>query len=62
MKVAHYAQSHRLNVKEAVVEMGLMNEEEAEKMIDPLLMTDPDKMAQALATFREQKKSALKNE
>ena len=42
--------------------MGLMNEEEAEKMIDPLLMTDPDKMAQALATFREQKKSALKNE
>ena len=62
VKVAHYAQSHRLNVKEAVVEMGLMNEEEAEKMIDPLLMTDPDKMAQALATFREQKKSALKNE
>lgn len=57
VKVAHYAEHHGVTVKEAVVAMGLMTEEEAARMIDPMLMTDPDRMAAALAAFRAEKKA-----
>ena len=41
-----------VTVKEAVLAMGLMTPEEADKMIDPALMTDPARMAEAIAAFR----------
>lgn len=55
VKVAHYAQEHNVSVKQAVVDLALMSEEEANHMIDPLLMTDPEKMAEALSSFRAKK-------
>lgn len=41
-----------MTVKEAVLAMGLMTPEEADKMINPALMTDPSRMAEAIAAFR----------
>lgn len=52
VRVAHYCAAHGVTVAEAVVAMGIMNEEEARRMIDPILMTDPDRMAEAIARFR----------
>lgn len=52
VKVAHYAQQRGITVKEAVLEMGLMSREQADTMLDPLLMTDPDQMARAVAAFK----------
>lgn len=53
VKVAHYCEEHGVTVKQAVVEMGFMTPQEAEHMIDPMLMTDPQKMAAAIAEFRK---------
>ena len=55
VQVAHYAEQHNLSVKEAVQEMGLMNEQEAKVLLDPILMTDPQKMAPAIAAFKKVK-------
>ena len=52
VETAHYAEKHGMTVKQAVLDMGLMTPEEAEKMIDPALMTDPARMAEAIAAFR----------
>lgn len=52
VETAHYAEKHGVTVKEAVLAMGLMTPEEADKMIDPALMTDPARMAEAIAAFR----------
>ena len=40
VKVAHYCEQTGKNVREAVVEMGLMTVEEAKKLVDPMLMTN----------------------
>lgn len=45
--MAHYCAAHGVTVAEAVVAMV-----EARRMIDPVLMTDPDRMAEAIARFR----------
>ena len=55
VRVAHYCEENDMGVKEAVVRLGLMTEEEAERMIDPMLMTEPERMAAAIADFREEK-------
>lgn len=55
VEVAHYASEHGVTVREAVVAMGIMSEREAKVMIDPMLMTQPDKMAEALKTYHQQK-------
>lgn len=57
VEVAHYCENHRCNVKEAVVEMGLMNTEEAELLIDPALMADPERIAEAVSRFKAQRNS-----
>ena len=55
VKVAHYCEQNKVRVHEAVVAMGLMTEEEAGRMIDPMLMTEPEAMARAIAEFRAEK-------
>lgn len=35
-----------------VLAMGLLNEADADRLIDPILMTDPEAMARAIAEFR----------
>ena len=49
--MAHYCAAHGITVVEAVVAMGIMNEEEARRMFDPIPMTNPDRMAEAIARF-----------
>ena len=52
VKVAHYAEEKGWTVKEAVLEMGLMTKAEADHLLDPMLLVDPEKMAQAIAEWR----------
>lgn len=52
VKVAHYAEEKGLTIKEAVLEMGLMTKAEADHLLDPMLLVDPEKMAQAIADWR----------
>lgn len=54
VKVAHYAEAKGITVKQASVEMGLLDKAQAEKLIDPILMTHPDKMAEAIKAFKKQ--------
>lgn len=42
VKVAHYCEEHGVTVKEAVLAMALLNEADADRLIDPILMTDPE--------------------
>lgn len=53
--MAHYCEKHNATVKEAVLALGLLSEKEADTLLDPLLMTDPEKMAKALADFKKAK-------
>ena len=55
VRVAHYCEQHGVTVAKAVVEMGLMTEEEAKEMIDPMLMTEPAEMAKAIEAFKAKK-------
>lgn len=55
VEVAHYCEKHGVTVKAAVVAMGLMNEADAARMIDPMLMTEPAEMARAIAAFKAEK-------
>lgn len=52
VRVAHYCEEHGVNVKEAVVAMGLLSKDDAEVLVDPMLMTNPAAMAKAVAEFR----------
>jgi aspartate ammonia-lyase len=45
VRVAQYAEKKNLSVHEAVLELGLMNEQDADKLLDPMLLTDPGKSA-----------------
>ncbi len=53
VKVAHYCEEKGCDVHEAVVEMGLMTQEEADWLVDPVLMTEPEKIAEAAAKFKK---------
>ncbi len=55
VKVAHYCEKNNLSVKEAVVRMGLMTSKEADKLVNPMLMTNPKAAAQAVAEFKKEK-------
>ena len=54
VEVAHYCEKNRCNVKEAVVAMGLMTQEQADILVDPALMADPKKMAPIVARFKKE--------
>lgn len=53
VKVAHYCEQHGCDVHQAVQEMGLMTKEEADWLVDPILMTEPEKIADAAAEFKK---------
>ena len=55
VKVAHYCETHNKTVKDAVVEMDLMTPAEAEKLVDPMLMTNPHDMAPVVDAFKKEK-------
>lgn len=56
VKVAHYCEKTGKNVREAVVEMGLMTAEEAHKLVDPMLMTNPHAASPVVDAFKKEKK------
>jgi len=45
-----------LTVKEAVLEMGVMTQEEADVLLDPKLLVEPKKMTQAITAWRAGKR------
>lgn len=53
VRTAHYCEEHKCSVKTAVVEMGLMTKEEAEVLVDPALMANPEKMAPVVTEFKK---------
>lgn len=53
VKVAHYCEQKGVDVHEAVIEMGLMTKEEADFLVDPILMTEPAAIAEAAAKFKK---------
>lgn len=52
VKVAQYATDHGCKVQDAVVELGLMTKEEADTLVNPILMTDPERIDAAAAEFK----------
>lgn len=52
IQIAHYCEEHGVTVKEAVLAIGLLNEADADRLIDPILMTNREAMARAIAEFR----------
>lgn len=53
-KVATFAHRKGLSVKEAVVALGIMSPEEAEKIMDPLMLTDYRKSSEIIAVRKGQ--------
>ncbi len=54
VEVAHYCEKNHCNVKDAVVAMGLMTREQAQVLVDPALMANPEKMAPIVARFKKE--------
>lgn len=54
VRVAHYCEEHGCAVKQAVVEMGLLTSEQAEVLVDPMLMAQPEKMAPIVARYKKE--------
>lgn len=52
VRVSHYAHTNGLTVRQAVLEMKIMSEQEANLLLDPALLANPEKMSQALADWR----------
>ena len=52
MKVAQYAADRGCKVQDAVVELGLMTKEEADTLVNTILMTDPERIDAAAAEFK----------
>ncbi len=55
VQVAHHADVQGITVKEAVIEMGVMTAEEADLLLDPMLLVDPERMAAAIAEWKAQR-------
>lgn len=53
VRIAHKAAAEGKTVKEVVLEEGLMSAEDAEPMLDPRVMTEPERMERAIADFRK---------
>lgn len=54
VEVAHYCEEHGCTVKEAVLVLGLMTEEQADVLVNPALMANPEKMAPIVARFKKE--------
>lgn len=57
VRVAKYAQTHNLAVADAVLQMGIMTKEEADFLLDPALLVNPEKMSEAIAQWKAKKAS-----
>lgn len=57
VRVAKYAQEHNLAVADAVLEMSIMTKEEADFLLDPALLVNPEKMSEAIAQWKAKKAS-----
>ncbi len=55
VRVAKYADSKNLSVRNAVLEMGMMTEAEADQLLDPMLFVDPDRMSEAITRWKASK-------
>ena len=55
VQVAHFAEKNALNVKHAVLEMNLMTKEDADKLLDPALLVNPQAMAEAISEWKRGK-------
>lgn len=55
VKVAQYASEKGLTVYDAVLEMGIMTKPEADLLLDPALLVDPEKMSQVLTQWKKEK-------
>ncbi len=51
VEVAKYCETHQCSVKEAVLEMNLMSKDDVRVLLEPALMTDPQKMARTIKQF-----------
>ncbi|WP_289172213.1 hypothetical protein [uncultured Parasutterella sp.] len=58
VRVAKYAQQHNLAVADAVLKMGVMTKEEADSLLDPALLVNPERMAEAIAQWKAEKRHA----
>ena len=54
VRVAHYCEEKGCDVKQAVIELELMTPEQADILVDPLLMAEPEKMAPIVARFKKE--------
>lgn len=54
VRVAHYCEEKGWDVKQAVIELKLMTPEQADVLVDPLLMAEPEKMAPIVAPFKKE--------
>lgn len=54
VRVAHYCAEKGCDVKQAVIELKLMTPEQANVLVDPLLMAEPEKMAPIVARFKKE--------
>lgn len=54
VRVAHYCEEKGCDVKQAVIELKLMTPEQADVLVDPLLMAEPEKMAPIVARFKKE--------
>jgi len=51
VRVANYAVSKNLSVRNAVLEMGIMTEAEADHLLDPVLLVNPEQMSEAITSW-----------
>ena len=51
-EVAQYADAEGLSLKEAAVAYGCLSREEAEKLLDPLMLTDVSKTGKLLLEYK----------
>ncbi len=54
VRVAHYCAEKGCDVKQAVIELKLMTPEQANVLVDPLLMAEPEKMAPIVVRFKKE--------
>lgn len=60
VRVSHYAHEHHLTVREAVLEMKIMNESEVNLLLDPALLVNEEKMSAAIAEWKAIRKLSQK--
>lgn len=55
VRVSQFAFENKLSVKDAVLQMGILNQQDADFLLDPHLLTNPEKMSEAISLWRKNK-------